>query len=106
MPLLQFLQGLLFEKGIFENLFRENFIHRKVGFSFPVFLKPFCKIPASKGFQICLKDFFYKKPFFKKGVCQNLFQNTVSSLIKPLFSILGRRSDPNQEQCLLSIRGT
>jgi hypothetical protein len=74
MPLLQFLQGLLFEKGIFENLFWENFIHRKVGFSFPIFLKPFCKIPASKGFQFCLKDFFIKSLSLKKVFAKICFK--------------------------------
>jgi hypothetical protein len=47
----------LFEKEVFENMFWENILHRKVGFSF---LNHFLKIPAQRGFRKCFTKAFVK----------------------------------------------
>jgi hypothetical protein len=72
-----------------------------VGFSF---LNHFLKIPAQRGFCKSFPKGFVKSFLFLKRRMPKKNQNIVSSPIKPLFPKLGRRSDPDQEQCLLSIR--
>jgi hypothetical protein len=75
---------------------------------FFLFLKPFSQNSCTERFFWIFFKGFYKSLFLllflKKGRMPKLFQNIVSSPIKPIFPRLGRCSNPDQEQCLSLLR--